>query len=166
MMNFISATLTSLLIFCSVHPLHVSVTDINFDEKDKSLEVMMRVFVDDTESVLRKNMHQPDLDILKPKTTSTEQLLKEYFLKHFAVSLDNKAQKINYLGHEVDGEAFILYLEVPNVKKWKTIEIKNDIFMENFEDQSNIINVTVRGTVRSMRLNGDTFADKLTFDNK
>jgi uncharacterized protein YuzE len=164
-MNFTSI-LTSILLLFSAHPLHVSVSEINFDEKDKSLEIMTRIFIDDAESTLRKTLAQPDLDILKPKTNNTDQLLKDYLLKHFAISLDNKPQKINYLGHEVDGEAFILYIEVQNVKKFKTIEVKNDIFMEFFDDQSNIINVTVRGTVHSLRLTNNSPTDKLSFDSK
>ena len=36
-----------------VHPIHVSVTEIEMDEKDKRLEIMMRVFTDDLELTLR-----------------------------------------------------------------------------------------------------------------
>jgi len=32
-----------------LHPMHVSVTEIEMDEKEKRLEIMMRVFVDDLE---------------------------------------------------------------------------------------------------------------------
>jgi hypothetical protein len=165
-MNFFINIFTTILLFVNLHPLHVSVTEIEFDEKDKALEIMMRVFVDDMELTLRRNLNQPDLDILKPKTATTDALLKDYVLKHFAVALDNKGQKINYLGHEVDAEAFILYVEVTNVKKWKTIQVKNDVLMETHEDQSNLINVTVKGTVRTLRLTSTSFVDNLSFDNK
>jgi hypothetical protein len=149
-----------------VHPLHVTVTEINFDEKDKALEIMTRMFIDDLESTLRKNLNQPELDILKPTGATTDQLIKNYLEKHLAISLDGKAQKVNYLGHETDGDAFVLYVEVSNVKKWKTIQVTNDLFTENFSDQSNIINVTVRGNVKSLRLNTTTATDKLTFSEK
>jgi hypothetical protein len=163
---FLNIFTTIVLCVSSVHPLHVSVTEIEFDEKDKALEITMRVFIDDAELTLRKNLNQPDLDVLNPKTGTTDQLLKDYILKHFAIALDNKAQKINYLGHEVDAEAFILYVEVANVKKWKTIQVKNDVLMELHEDQSNLINVTVKGNVRTLRLTNNSFVDKLIFDNK
>ena len=166
-MNIFSHIVPIFLIFCPVHPLHVSVTEIEFDEKDKALEIMMRVFADDLEKTLRASLHQPDLDILHPKNGKTlDQMTEEYITGHFKLSLDGKPQKIHYLGHEEDGEALIFYIEVSNVKKWKTIEITNDIIMEMFEDQSNLVHVTVRGTVRSLRLTKETPRNTLTFDLK
>ena len=38
------------------HPLHVSVTEIEMDDKDKRLEIMMRVFMDDLEVTLRRKI--------------------------------------------------------------------------------------------------------------
>jgi hypothetical protein len=166
-MNFLISIFTAALLILNVHPLHVSVTEIEMDDKDKQLEIMMRVFVDDAELTMRKKLNQPDLDIMNLKGGLTiDQLMTDYLNNHFKISLDGKPQKIKYLGHEVDGEAFILYNEISNVKKWKTIQVLNDILMENHNDQSNLINVTVKGEVRSMRLTSETFVDKLTFESK
>ena len=158
---------TTLLVFLSVHPLHVSVTEIEMDEKNKALEIMMRVFIDDMELTLRKKLNEPELDIMKPKNGLTiDQMAGEYLKNHFTISLDGKSQKIKYLGHEVDGEAFVFYNEISNVKKWKTIQVQNDIIMEIHDDQSNLVHVTVTGKVRSLRLTTGTPSDKLTFGTK
>jgi hypothetical protein len=151
----------------TLHPLHVSVTEIEFDQKDKALETMMRVFIDDFELTLREDLKQPELDIMDPKNgLTTDQMAQAYIEKHFRVSLDNKLQKIKYLGHEQEAEAFIFYIEVPNVKKWKTITVFNDIMTEIHDDQSNLVHVTVAGTVKSLRLTRNTPSDKLSFDSK
>jgi uncharacterized protein DUF6702 len=150
-----------------LHPLHVSVTEIEFDEKDKALEIMMRVFVDDLELTMRNRLKQPELDIMQPKNGLTvDQMAKDYLTDHFKITLDNKPQKINYLGHEQEGDAFIFYVEVSNVKKFKTIQILNDILTEIHDDQSNLVHVTVREKIRSLRLTRNTPVDKLTFDPK
>ena len=162
----ISSILVTLLMVCSLHPLHVSVTEIEMDEKDKALEITMRVFVDDLELTFRKNRHQPELDVLNPKTTTTDQLVQDYLKKHFAITLDNKPQVVQYLGHEVEDDTFIFYIEVAHVKKWKMIQVKNDMIMETHEDQSNLVHVTVQGNVRSMRLTPQLPMDKLSFDFK
>lgn len=156
----------SLFLVASLHPLHVSVTEIEFDEKDKALEIMMRVFIDDLETTMKDRLKQPELDILSPKGITVDQMMTDYLDSHFKITLDGKPQKINYLGHEREGEAFIFYIEVSNVKKWKTIQILNDIITETFEDQSNLVHVTVKGKVKSLRLTKDTPMDKLTFDPK
>jgi hypothetical protein len=150
-----------------LHPLHVSVTEIAFDEKDKSLEIMMRVFADDLETTLRKTYNKPELDILSPKSSQiTDQLAGQYLQKHLLLSLDKKQQDVRYLGHELEGDAFTFYLEVTDVKKWKTIRISNDMLTETFDDQSNLVHVTVKDEVKSLRLTRNTSVDILTFDSK
>jgi len=147
-----------------VHPIHVSVTEIEMDEKDKRLEIMMRVFTDDLELTLRQATNQPELDFLSLSAKGRDEMVAGYLKNHFKISLDGKAQKITYLGHEQEDPALIFYIEVPNVKKWKTIEVQNDIIMEVHTDQSNLVHVTVKEKIRSLRLTKNTPADKLTFD--
>ncbi|WP_051010163.1 DUF6702 family protein [Pedobacter agri] len=40
------------------HPLHVSTTEVSFNQKDKTLEISCRIFSDDFESILAKNYKQ------------------------------------------------------------------------------------------------------------
>jgi hypothetical protein len=155
----------SALAYVYVHPLHVSVTEIEFDQKSKALEITMRVFIDDLELTLRNNLNHPELDLLNPGNgVSVDQMVRDYLKDHFRISLDNTPQKINYLGHEKESDAFIFYIEVTNVKKWKTISIHNDILMETHDDQSNLVHVTVNNKVKSLRLTKDTPANKLSFE--
>lgn len=150
-----------------VHPLHVSVTEIEMDEKDRALEITMRVFIDDVEQTLRKKQNQPSLDVLNIKNGLTlDQMMSMYLQDHFKVSLDNKPQKIKYLGHEVEDETFIFYNEVSAVKKWKAIQIQNDIIMETHNDQSNLVHVKVKDNIKSMRLTNENPTDKLIFEAK
>lgn len=154
-------------IWLSLHPLHVSVTEIEFDQKDRALEIMMRVFIDDLELSLRNSLNQPELDILNPpKGVTVDDLADNYLSKHFMIALDNKPQKTVYLGHEREAEAFVFYIEVKNVEKWNTIRIHNDIIMATYDDQSNIVHVFVGDNVRSLRLTRNTPADELTFNNR
>ena len=151
-------------ILTTLHPLHVSVTEIEMDHKDKRLEIMMRVFMDDLEVTLREKYKTPDLDVLTPKGRTLDQMMDEYLKQHFKIALDNKAQVMKYLGHEQEGDAFIFYIEVDKVKKWKTIQIQNDIIMEIYDDQSNLVHVTSNETVRSLRLTTKRSVDQLTFE--
>lgn len=155
-----------ILAFCfSLHPIHVSVTEVEFDEKEQALEIMMRVFIDDLELSLRNSLGQPELDILNPgKGRTTDRLISDYLKEHFKVSLDEKLQQTNYLGHEREAEAFILYVEVKDVNRWKTITIFNDIIMATHNDQSNLVHVYVKDNVKSLRLTRNTPSDKLTFE--
>lgn len=151
----------------SLHPIHISVTEIEFDEKSRSLEIMMRVFMDDLELSLRNDIRQPDLDVLEAsKAKKLDPIVKEYLKKHFKINVDNKSVETNYLGHEEEGDAFIFYIEVTKVKKFKTIQVQNSLITETHDDQSNIVHVTVRDKVKSLRLTKGNAVDKLSFDIK
>jgi hypothetical protein len=134
------------------------------DETDARLEVMMRVFIDDLELTFRNEYKMPELDILAATSLSVDQMMERYLADHFKISLDNAPQKIQYLGHEQEGEAFIFYVEVDKVKKWNTILIRNDILMTTYRDQSNLVHVTSNDTVKSLRLTKNRPVDKLVFE--
>jgi hypothetical protein len=157
-------SLSFLIALHSLHPLHVSVTEIEYDSKDRQLEIMTRIFIDDLELSIRNKRNQADLDILNPgRDLTTNQLVKEYLGEHFKISLDGKLQKTVYLGYELEGQAMICYIEVTHVKKWKQIEIMNSVIMETYDDQSNLVHVTFQDTVKSLRLVKNNPAGKLTF---
>lgn len=167
--NFQSRVMLSvLLIFISplfFHPLHVSVTEIKFDAKDKELEITSRIFIDDLEEAIRKQLAKPTLDILNPGAgTTTDGLVSTYLANCFSIKIDGKAVKINYLAHEIEGDAMVVYFFAPNVKKVKTIEVHHSAITEVYEDQSNLIHVTVGGKTRSMRLMRATPSDQLVFE--
>jgi hypothetical protein len=155
----------SFLLF--LHPIHLSVSEINYSEKDKALQITSRIFLDDLELSIRNQRKQPDLDLLEPASGLTaNQLISEYLLKHFTVKLDGKIQKLSFLGFEREDPAVICYIEIENVKKFKTIEVKNELIMETHVDQSNLIHVTYKGPVKSLRLTRDKSMDVLTFESK
>jgi hypothetical protein len=163
----ISGIIQALTLAFYLHPIHVSVTEIEYDEKAKALEIMMRVFSDDLEVTLRNDLKQPELDILNPKNGLTvDQMMATYLKSHFRILLDDKVQQTQYLGHERESDTFIFYIEVSKVKKWKTIQVRNNIITETYDDQSNLVHVTVKGDIKSLRLTRDKPEDQLTFDTK
>jgi hypothetical protein len=157
----------SLLYSCLIflHPIHLSVSEINYNEKDKALQITSRIFLDDLEASIRNERNNQELDVLEPgKGLTTEQLISEYVLKRFSVKLDGKTQKLNFLGFERDDPAVVCYIEIENIKKFKTIEVRNEVIMDLYEDQSNIVHVTYKGPVKSFRLLRDKPTDRLTFE--
>jgi Domain of unknown function (DUF6702) len=140
-------------LFFFPHPLHVSVSEINYSEKDKAIQITARIFIDDIELSIRHRRNEPEMDLLVPKNgLTTDLLMSEYLKDHFRIKLDGKVQKMKLLGHEVEDVAIVCYIEIENVKKVKTMEVFNDINTETFDDQSNLVHVTFQGPVKSARL--------------
>lgn len=136
-----------------LHPIHVSVTDMVFDEKERELEITMRIFTDDLELSIRNARKEADLDLLNPgKGRTTEALVKDYVMQRFSVALDGKNHPLRFLGIEVETDAVVCYIQAPDVKRWRSLEVTNSVITETYDDQSNLVHLTVHGKVRSYRL--------------
>ncbi len=154
-------------ILLGLHPIHISVTEINYNEKSKSLQITSRIFIDEMELGVRAQRHEPELDILEPKNgVVTKQLIANYLAAHFKIKIDGKPAKINFLGYEKEDISFVSYLEIENIKKAKTIEVMNDIITEIHDDQSNMVHVTFKSPVKSTRLTRDNPSEVFTFSPK
>lgn len=148
-----------------LHPLHVSVTEANYNESTKSLQITSRIFIDDLELSIRNGRNLETLDLMQPSGgLTTDGLVSEYIQSHFSIKLDGKPVKINYLAHETEEPALILYLEVERVKKFRSIEITNTVIQETHSDQSNLVHVTYKGPVKSLRLTREKATDVLKFE--
>lgn len=147
------------------HPLHVSVTEIEYNPKAKALQIISRIFVDDLETAIRNSTKNPELDILKPPAgLATHGLVAEYLKNRLDITLDGKVQKITLLGYEQEDLALICYLEIENVTVFQNIVIKNSVITETYDDQSNLVHITYNGPVKSLRLTRDKPSGAFTFN--
>ena len=150
-----------------MHPLHISVTEIEYNDKVKALQITSRIFIDDLESAIRAEKNLPSLDILNPANElKTKDLVQEYLSHHFKIKLDGKEQKMNFLGYEEENIAFVCYIEIENIIDFKILEVENSIITEMFSDQSNLVHVTYNGPIKSARLMKDKPIEKFTFEKK
>jgi len=134
------------------HPLHVSTTEINFNARDKTLEVSCRIFSDDFEAILVKLYKQKtDLSNANMKTAMDE-LVKKYLLSHLQLKANGKAVAMNYIGFEIDHEATNIYLEVEKMPAVKSVEVNDTILYDMFDDQMSIVHVVKASTRKSTKI--------------
>lgn len=154
-------------ILLAFHPIHLSITEVDHNEKSKALQITSRIFIDDLELSIRSKVNEEELDILEPgKGRTTDELVKAYLTDVIKFKVDRKAVKINYLGHEIEGPAMICYVEIENVKKFSSIEVTNKVNLETHDDQSNLVNVNYKGKVKSLRLTNDEPTGAVSFSAK
>lgn len=143
--------------------MHISVTEIDYNEKNKSLEIVSRIFIDDLETSIRRAQNNEGLDLLKPAGTTTDQLVSQYLMSRFLIQVNGKPANPNYIAHEIDDAAMICYLEIEGVKQVKTLDITITVIQELYDDQSNLVHVTYRGPVKSLRLTKEKPGGTLSF---
>ena len=143
------------LIFTStpLHPIYVSVTSIEHNAKEKTLEVSCKLFTDDFEKVLR-NIYKSSVDLINPKDRSAmDKLINNYVQNHLQIDTDGKPVTLKYLGYEQEEEGITSYYEAVNINQVKNISIKNNLLYEYQTEQIGLIHITVEGIRKSTKLN-------------
>ncbi len=158
------ALLFHLYFYLFTHPFHVSICEIDHDEKTNALQITHRIFLDDLEEGLNA-FYNENLDLLNPKDPDKiNRLVEDYLSSRFAVIVNGKVKKIDYLGNEMGKDVMWCYMEITKVKKVNTIEIEDKVLFEAFDNQSNIIHVDYRNQIKSLRLVDNKSRDLITFD--
>lgn len=137
----------------SKHPLHVSTTEVNFNAKEKSLEISCRIFTDDFEVALSKQF-KAKTDLSKPAMhKKMDELVKKYLNANLQYKINGKNLTANYVGFEKDMEATNIYLEISNISSLQRLSLTNSILYDLYDDQMNIVHVEKLGTRKSVRVN-------------
>lgn len=135
-----------------VHPLHVSVTEINHNSAEKTLEISCKLFTDDFEKVLSQN-YKTKVDLINPPDRpAMDKLVSDFIQKHLTIKADGKAAQFSYLGYERDSDVIYSYFQVDNITSVKKMEITNHLMYELFTDQINLVHVIVNGKRKSVKL--------------
>ncbi len=143
------------------HDFHVSIAQVDY--KDQSLQMTLRVFTEDLEDRLEEDW-DIDLDLgADTEAEETDRLIENYLRERLAFSSGGRDLEMRYIGKEVEIELCYIYLEFPCSDAPSDLLVKNQIFFDSFDDQSNIVNVKVGETLRSAFLSPGKGEHKLEF---
>ncbi|MEO9965362.1 MAG: DUF6702 family protein [Reichenbachiella sp.] len=135
------------------HAFHVAVSEIEFDEDKRQLEITHRIFLDDLEQGLSAWSGQA-IDILNPADPANlDMLIGKYLSEKTSYHINGKLATANYLGSEKEDAVMYCYQVIKGVKKVKSINVSNKVLMEIFEDQSNVMHITNASETKSLKLN-------------
>ena len=136
-----------------IHPFYISVTEMNYNAADKNLEISCKIFTDDFETVLSKAAGAK-IDLFNPKDKpAIEKQITAYVKKHLVVKLDNKPVTLEFVGFERENEAVWSYFQVSNTTAPKKIDISNDLLYDSFDQQINLMHISVGSNRKSTKLN-------------
>lgn len=137
----------------SHHPVYLSVTEIEHNAAEKTLEISCKVFTDDFEKGLRETYHAK-IDLLEAKLKpSMNVIVNDYLQKHLQVTVNGKPVVLNFLGYEQQEEGIVSFFEVKNVTGVSKLDVMNDILYEYQAQQIGIIHAVVDRSRKSTKLN-------------
>lgn len=143
-MKFISKLFGCLFLLAAVfvaesaaHNYHTSLTRIDFNKAEKSLEIEINLFNHDLEKVLEmKNNKRIDFE----KSKEMDKMLFDYLNETFIIRDEKKAKKkLVWVGKKIDVELTTVFVEVTEIEHIEKLELHNKIFFESFEEQVNLV---------------------------
>jgi hypothetical protein len=143
---------TSFCFLPNTHDFHTSLTEMRYNAKSKSFEISFRIFTDDLQKALSAT--NQNRKFVVENNDKNDPFVEVYIRKHFiAINPKNQKFTFQYIGKEKEGEATWIYLEMPVNESLNGVKIQNDILLDMFEDQTNIINLFYQNQKKSYLFN-------------
>jgi hypothetical protein len=130
-------------VFFLFHPVHVSLTSIDFNPERNSFNVFVRMYFDDFVNDCKLNGIEIKNNTFSGINQSSKETMKKYLdenviLKVNGKLLTGKLMDMNMVDNEIS-----MNLECKSLKKPKTLSVKNLIMTGLYNDQSNMIIVKI-----------------------
>ena len=151
------------LLSFTIHKYYISLTKIDYIKESKSVQITMRIFIDDLESTLNKiNNKSFELDT-KSELEDANIFIEKYLLKQFEVNINGTIRNYKYLGKKYENDVVFLLAEIENITVINSIEIRNRVLMDVFSEQQNIIKLNINNNKKSFILTSNDDKDLLKF---
>ena len=126
------------LLSFSAHKYYLSLTQINYKNDAKSIQIIINVFIDDIETALNKD-YKIDLQLTTTKELKdNDTYFEKYLNKKLLFKVDGVSKNFTYIGKEYDGDLVYFYLEIEDISQLKTIDVTNNILISHFPKQQNL----------------------------
>ncbi len=150
-MTALKCMLAALLLACGAgafaHQFHIGFTDLSFNAKTGSLEVVHTFHTDDVDALLA-NLYQRQFDLSQPED---EAVLRKYIDKQFWIAgAGGRRLPLHWVGVTVGPETVVVYQEIENTTLAQASVVHHDILSDFLADQVNTLNINENGAVRSL----------------
>jgi hypothetical protein len=158
----LALALTFVSLFAHAHDYHASITDAKYNPRTQSLEVAVKVFMDDLEDALsRRNKAK----VTYSQAPQVQQWVQEYIGASLSFELEKgKPLRHTFVGAEQEADVVWVYFEVPlQTKELTHVYVRNVVLQELFNDQMNIVNLDYKGKVSSNLFQKNDGTRKMSF---
>lgn len=157
-MYLIKLFILSISLLSLLHPVHVSVMNFEYLSKNKSATISVKVFPDDFELAFIHNYNlrlNLGTDSIHPEW---EKYMNLYFTKMFSLKVNNKTNiPLVFKSYEVKDDGIFLYFSAPMSQKIKSLQIDNGILLDVFENQTNLLILSIDGKEKGYNLNFNNY---------
>lgn len=138
-----------------MHPVHVTLTSIDFISEQGNFSVFVRMYFDDFLTDNKLNGNEVKSDDFSALTAVSRNAVEKYISQKLVIKvneklLDGKLNEMKVADNEISMD-----LEYNGVKKPDTITVKNFIMTDLYGDMSNMVIVKVNDFEEGVKLTSD-----------
>jgi hypothetical protein len=150
-------TLNRVVPVTSAHKFHTSFAEADYNAKEASLQITLRTFPDDLETILGKRNGGKSVRL--DRKQETEPLLIAYLQETFQLkNAKGEPLKLSWVGMDAGVDSAWLYFEAPMPDGFAGAQLRNGFLFDLYDDQINLVNVKQDERKRALTFkNGDTF---------
>ena len=128
------------------HNFHAGITDISYNERTGSTEIVHTYMAHDVEALLT-NLYQRQFDLSDP---DDQAVFRKYVEKQFWLAdKDKRRLPLNWVGMTADAQNVMVFQEVLQTPSAKVELIHDAVLIDFMPDQLNTVNLTVAGSLRT-----------------
>jgi hypothetical protein len=147
------AALASALLVAQAHNFHAAITDVSYNPRTGSTEVVHTYMAHDVEAPLA-NMYQRQFDLSAPED---QEVLRKYVEQQFALQdRDHRKLPLRWVGMTADAQSVVVYQEAEQTPLAKTASIRDEVMTDFLPDQVNTVNINEAGAVHTLTFDGKT----------
>ncbi len=117
-----------------------SLTKVDYVEGSKTLKFTTKVSTEQIANALKVNA----------SSASFNAEVAKYIGKNFSVAVNGENKSLKVTGSQVNGETVFIYFEVDGVASISTLKIKNNILLDVYPKQLNLVNIAYKGSQKNM----------------
>ena len=121
----------------SIHTIYISVVEIN--SKDNNLEIVFKIFRDDLEDGIKNNLRKNVSIDSQYKVDLNKKIIQEYLNAVTSIKVNNEKKDLLFLNFILENERIKVNAKINNNSIIDTIEIYNEILIDVFSNQKNVI---------------------------
>ena len=146
------------------HPLHVTVTNIDYNANKKEFDVAIKLYIDDFQSCIYHNVGKT-IDVSKAdEVKKNESLISKYINNHLILKSKPSNKQILYFVKSVcaDGSLW-LYFSTKLPSQIKSLELTNSLMNDYYYDQTNLLFFNYNGKQEALSFDYNQTEKKITF---
>lgn len=117
-----------------------SMTKVDYVEGSKTLKFTTKMNTNHISEALKIN----------PNTAGFEAEVKKYVNSNFDVFVNGSPKTLTFTGSQINGESVWVYFEAGGISDIGSLKIRNSILISKFPSQVNLVNITYKGSQKTM----------------